>query len=126
MKIVSLIALGVPPTLAFFNIASFESANLLLFFDIFDQGIPSHDARHFAVDPDSLLLISDRAAFEGVDGDELKPAEQFLVVDLVVAPLKEVVLIGVVVLDEHFPIGTFLTKEGAGMRNYLVIEELGT
>ena len=83
--------------------------------------LTSHDARHFVVDPVSLLLISDWAAFEGIDGDELKPAEQFLVVDLVVAPLKEVVLIGVVVLDEHFPIGTFLTKEGAGMRDDFIV-----
>ena len=43
-----------------------------------------------------------------------------------VAPLKEVVLIGVIVLDEHFPFLILLTKKGARMRNYLVIDELGT
>ena len=88
--------------------------------------LASHDARHFVVDPVSLLLISDRAAFEGIDGDELKPAEQFPLVDPVAAPLKEVVLIGVIVLDEHLPFLILLTKEGARMRNYLVIDKLGT
>ena len=58
------------------------------------MGLPSHDARHFVVDPVSLLIISNKAAYEGVDGDELELGEEFLVVDLVVAPLKEVVLIG--------------------------------
>lgn len=90
------------------------------------MGLPSHDARHFVVDPVSLLLIGDRAAFEGVDGDEPEPFEEIPVVDGVVAPLKEVALIWVVVLDLHFPFLIFLTKEGARMRNYLVIEELGT
>ena len=41
----------------------------------------------------SLLLIEDRAAFEGVDGDEPEPFEEIPVVDGVVAPLKEVALI---------------------------------
>ena len=88
--------------------------------------LPSHDARHFVVDPVSLLLIEDRAALEGVDGDDLEPLEEILVVDPVAAPLKEVVLIGVVVLDEHFPFLIFLTKEGASMRNDFIIEDAGT
>lgn len=87
--------------------------------------LASHDARHFAIDPLSLL-IDDRAALEGVDGDDLEPLEETLVVDPVAAPLKEVVLIGVVVLDEHFPFLIFLTKEGAGMRNDFIIEDAGT
>ena len=101
-----------------------QNALLLFFFDI--VFLASHNARHLVVDPVSLLLISDRAAFEGIDGDELKPAEQFPVVDPVVALLEEVVLIGVIVLDEHLPFLILLTKEGARMRNYLVIDELLT
>ena len=94
--------------------------------DILILNFACHDARHFIVNPVSLLLISDRAAFEGVDGDEPEPFEEIPVVDGVVAPLKEVALIWVVVLDLHFTFLIFLTKEGARMRNYLMIEEAGT
>ena len=118
--------LGLPPSIGFpFLVNCLDVLNNSLS-NIIGVDLPSHDARHFVVDPLSLLLIDDRAAFEGVDGDEPEPFEEIPVVDGVVAPLKEVALIWVVVLDQHFPFLIFLTKEGSRMRNYLMIEEAGT
>ena len=119
--------LGVAPTFAFprpFLLNCLGAFNIL-FLDKLNLHFPSHDARHFVVDPVSLL-IDDMAALEGVDGDYPKPFEEIPIVDPVAATLKEVVLIGVVVLDEHFPFLIFLTKEGARMRNDLIIEDAGT
>ena len=121
----SLVALGVPPTLAFPLLVGFQCIADFGFFKIIGLHLANHDSRHFVVDPVSLL-IDDIAALEGIDGDDPEPFEEALVVDPVAAPLKEVVLIGVIVLDEHFPIGTFLTKEGAGMRDNFIVEEAGT
>lgn len=121
----SLVALTLPPTLSSPHMISFQCIADFDIFNIIGVYLPSHDARHFVVYPVSLL-IDDTAALEGVDGDDLEPLEEILVVDPVAAPLKEVVLIGVVVLDEHFPFLIFLTKEGARMRNDFIIEDAGT
>ena len=122
----SLVGLGVPPALALPLLMNCLGVLDKCCLEKLSLHLAGHDARHFSVDPLSLLLIEDRAAFEGVDGDEPEPFEEIPVVDGVVAPLKEVALIWVVVLDEHFPFLIFLTKEGARMRNYLMIEEAGT
>ena len=118
--------LGLPPSIGFSFLVNCLGAFGKPCLDKLSLGLASHDARHFVVDPVSLLLIEDRAAFEGVDGDEPEPFEEIPVVDGVVAPLKEVALIWVVVLDLHFTFLIFLTKEGVRMRNYLIIEKACT
>ena len=121
----SLVGPASPPALAFpFLVDLYDVLNNSLS-NIIGLHLAGHYARHFAIDL-LFLLIGDRAALEGVDGDDPEPFEKILVVDLVAAPLKEVALIWVVVLDEHFPFLIFLTKEGARMRDDLIVEEAGT
>lgn len=56
-------------------------------------------------------------------GDEREPVEEVLVVDQVVAPLEEVVLIRVIVLEENeFPMGVLLAQEGASMGHDFLVE----
>jgi len=77
------------------------------------------------LDPIFLSFTSNWATVEVVDSDQLVPVKQLLVVDGMLASLKEVVLVGVIVLDlEEFPLGVLLAKEGASMANHFLIEML--
>lgn len=58
-----------------------------------------------------------------MNNDELKPAEDLVVVDSVVTSLKKVILVGVIVLDADFPIGVLLANEGPRMLNRFVIND---
>ena len=57
-----------------------------------------HDAGHLVVDPLPLILV-DLPSLEGVHLDEVKAAEELVVVDALATALEEVVLDWVVVLD---------------------------
>ena len=114
------------PSLVYLCLVDFLYVFYFSLFCILRRDIPSHDAGHLVLNPLLFILISNRSAIKGIDGDELEPAELVLVVEAVVALLEEVVLIGVVVLDGDLAFGINLAKECAGVRNDLKIEEAGT
>ncbi len=65
-----------------------------------------------------LLLLSDWAAFESVDRDDLEVVEELLIVDGLAAPAQELAAVGVVVPD-HWAVVLDLAKEGASVRDDL-------
>lgn len=94
--------------------------------DILNRDLTSHNAGHLVFNPLLFILISNWSAIKGIDGDELEPAEEVLVVEAVVALPEEVVLIGVQVLDADLALCINLPKECAGVRNDFKIKEAGT
>jgi hypothetical protein len=74
----------------------------------------------------SSILPVHWATSQSKDCDKSVSLEEPLVVDRIVALLKEVVLVRVIVLDADFPVGGLLAKESASMRENFFIDDLGT
>jgi hypothetical protein len=108
----------------FLDLFEKQSTFLLFFFNVIS--VSSHDACHLVPDLFFLSSILHRATSQSKDSDESVSLEEPLVVDRVVALLKEVVLVRVIVLDADFPVGGLLAKESASMRENFSIDDLGT
>jgi hypothetical protein len=83
----------------------------------------SHDASHLIVYPCLLCSILYWATSQSKDCDDSVSSEESLIVDRVVSFLKEMVLIGIIILYSDFPVYHLLSQEGASMRENFSIDE---